>query len=111
MIKMATLNYVFFARDSSSSPSDKPLTGLTPTWVFLRKLSDGTAISPPAITEIGYGQYKLSYDPEAQGEASGQIDLGATIQSYGDRYIDLVFYLSDSRTIYNLDVAVSYRIA
>jgi hypothetical protein len=104
---MALLNYVFFARDSSSTPAHKPLTGLTPSWVFLKKLSDGTAISPPAVTEIGSGQYKLSYDPESTGEASGQLDLGATIQDYGDRYIDLVFYLSDSRTIFNLDTPVS----
>ena len=106
---MATLNYVFFARDSSTTPPGQPLTGLTPSWVFMKKLSDGSNVAPPAISEIGSGQYKLAYDPEANGEASGQIDLGTTVANPSDRFIDLVFYLSDSRTIYNLDAAVSSR--
>jgi hypothetical protein len=106
---MANLTYVFFARDMSTTPPGQPLTGLSPSWVFLKKLSDGSNITQPAITEIGSGQYKLVYDPELSGEASGQIDLGSAVANPSDRYIDLVFYISDSRTSYFLDTTVSSR--
>jgi hypothetical protein len=106
---MALLTYVFFARDSSTTPPGQPLTGLIPSWVFLKKLSDSSNLTQPAITEIGSGQYKLAFDPELSGEASGQIDLGASVVNPSDRFIDLVFYLSDSRTNYNLDATVSSR--
>lgn len=88
---MASQAYVFSVRDSQSSPPGQRVTGLTPTWVMLKKLADGSNVSPqPAITEIADGQYKFSYDPVASGEASGQVDAGNTGLADGDRYLDLL---------------------
>jgi hypothetical protein len=68
-----------------------------PTWVFLKKLSDGSAITPqPLITEVGAGQYKWSYDAMLLGEASGQIDAGATVPNPVDRFIDVILTLDNT---------------
>jgi hypothetical protein len=106
---MSSVNYIVVARDPSSTPPNTPLTGLTPSWVFLKRFSDGAAVTPPPITEVGFGQYKLAYDPEASGEVSGQIDLGASIYDLSSRLVDVAFYLNDSRTVANLDAPVSSR--
>ena len=93
------LNYGINARDSSTIPPGVRLTGLKPTWMFLQRLDTGAAITPlPVITEIQGGQYKFPFNPITSGEASGQIDLGATVAWPCDRYIDVWMYASDSNT-------------
>lgn len=53
-----------------------PVTGLTPTWSALKKVSDGTDYSPqPAISELGSGLYKTTLLSE---RVTGVLDLGAT---------------------------------
>lgn len=62
-------------------------TGMTPTFVFFKKLSDGSDVTPPTVSEVAQGQYKFTYDPAVP--ASGQIDAGSTVIDPGDRYIDV----------------------
>jgi hypothetical protein len=95
---MAAIPYVIVVRNSQSNPPGLRMTGLAPTWVFLKRLADGTDVTPePAIAEIGFGQYQFGYDPEASGEASGQIDVGATLTNLLDRYPDVVLAADSSR--------------
>lgn len=72
---MAAQNYVVFYPDVTGSP----LTGLTPTITSFCKVSDGSTISAPIVTEIsashGPGHYKFSYDPAVP--AVGIIDAGS----------------------------------
>lgn len=63
------------------------MTGLTPTFVFFKKVSDASDVSQPSVTEIAQGQYKFSYDHAVP--ATGQIDAGSGIPDPGDRYIDV----------------------
>lgn len=54
-----------------------PLTGLTPSWVSLFRVSDSSAVAQPSFTELGSGLYK--FPPPYVGEhVTGVIDLGAT---------------------------------
>lgn len=70
-------------------------TGLTVTWEYLKKVSDGTDEgSPPAFTEIGGGWYKYSYSPTE--DMVGVIDGSATITSDSDRYVPVDFTASDT---------------
>lgn len=87
---MSAITYVFTVRDTSGTNAGVRKTGLTPTFVFLKKLSDGSDVTQPSITEIAQGQYKFSYDVETSGEASCQIDAGSGLSSPSDRYIDLI---------------------
>jgi len=53
------------------------ITGLTPTITKWGK-PDGTSLTPPAVTEVGNGFYKFTYDKTVP--ASGTMDLGAGYQ-------------------------------
>lgn len=76
-----------------------PQSGLTVTWRHLKKISDGTDITPqPSVTELANGQYTVALDPEINGEAAGQLDGGSGLD-LGDRYIDVIFALDSSRAI------------
>ena len=104
---MASITYVFTVRDSSVTTGENRKTGLTPTFSQFKKLSDNTSVSAPAITEIGLGAYKFSYDSEATGETAWQIDAGNTLANYSDRYIDGLCTIDSSRISANLDAQVS----
>lgn len=68
----------------------QPLTGLTPTWVSLKK-QDGTNYTPqPAISELAGGLYKTAFLDE---RVSGVIDAGSTANP---RYIP---YSNDRGTV------------
>jgi hypothetical protein len=73
--------------------------------VFLDLLSNGMPVSAPSITEIGYGQYKFSYDAVASGEVSGQIDCGVTLTNPSDRFIDVEMVLDSSKIVQALPSA------
>ncbi len=95
---MASMGQTFAVRDTSATTGDNRKTGLSPTWVFLKRLSDGADISsPPTITEIAQGQYRFAFDAEASGEAAGQIDAGASVPNASDRYIDVLLTRDSSR--------------
>ena len=87
---MALVTFVFSVRDATSTPPGARKTALSPTWVFFKKLSDGSNLSQPSIIEIAQGQYKFSYDVATNGEASGQIDAGSSLTNASDRYIDII---------------------
>lgn len=54
----------------------QPLAGLSPTWVSLKRASDGINYTPqPSINQIGGGLYKTDFLSE---RLTGVIDLGAT---------------------------------
>jgi hypothetical protein len=80
---------VFSVRDNASYPPGERKTGLTPTWLFFKQLSDASNIAPPAIREMGGGMYAFDYDPIANHEAVGQIDAGDTLVNSSDRYVDV----------------------
>jgi hypothetical protein len=80
---------------------------LTPTWVFFAPLTPGPALTPPAITEIGHGQYLVQYDPTL-GDCSGQIDCGPTLAWPSNRFIDMVFWQTDVMLL-NLNAPVNTR--
>ena len=80
---------VFSIRDNASYPPGERKTGLTPSWLFFKRLADGSDIAPPAIREIGGGMYAFDYDPIVNHEAAGQIDVGDTLVNSSDRYVDV----------------------
>jgi hypothetical protein len=88
---------LFTVRDSTIAVGDNRITGLTPGWLFLKTLAAGSSVTTPGISEIGNGQYKFSFDAEANGECSGQIDAGASLASGSDRYIDVILTRDSSR--------------
>ncbi|MGA3067716.1 MAG: hypothetical protein ABSF29_12810 [Tepidisphaeraceae bacterium] len=94
-----TIISVFSVRDSTITTGDNRKTGLTPTFVFLKLLSNGSNVSAPTISEIAYGQYQFSYDAQANGEVSGQIDAGVTLSNPSDRYIDVEMVLDSSKIV------------
>jgi len=51
-----------------------PLAGQTPTWVSLKKVSDGSNYTQPAITALGFGLYRTAWTAE---HTTGVIDLGS----------------------------------
>lgn len=68
-----------------NSSTFEPITGLTPTWNSLLKVSDGTDFTPqPSITEIGGGKYKFTI-PSTQ--VCGIVDGGVALSDV-DRYIN-----------------------
>lgn len=85
---MAAVTFIFTVRDGASTPPGQRKSGLSPTWVHFKKLSDNSDLAQPTITEVANGQYKFSFDPAASGEAVGQIDAGVSITNDSDRYID-----------------------
>ncbi len=59
------------------SYENSPVAGLTPTWTTLKKLSDGTDVTPqPTITEIGGGFYKFDALVPTGEQWCGVIDGG-----------------------------------
>lgn len=94
---MASLPYVFTVRDNAASPPGTRKTGLTPAWVFLKRLSDLADVAQPSIIEIAQGQYGFAFDTEALGESSGQIDAGNALTNPSDRYIDVLLTRDSSR--------------
>ena len=102
---MAAIWYYFSVRDNSSNGQGAPVTGLSPVWVFLKKLADNTDITlQPAVIEVAAGVYKYSYDPEALGDAAGQVDAlganpGGVSLTPGDRYIDVFPTRESSRLL------------
>lgn len=82
---MASTIFTFSARNSGTR-----VTGLTPTFSQLRKLTDNTTIAQPGTTEVGLGVYKFSYDVETYGEAIAQIDCGTLVTLGADRYLDMI---------------------
>lgn len=95
------ISQVFTVRDSTISTGDNCKSGLTPTWRMLKKLSDLTDLPNPdataVVTPVGNGQYRVTYDAEANGEATGQLDVGAGLTNGNDRYIDVVFSRDSTR--------------
>jgi hypothetical protein len=83
---MTAIPFSFVVRDSTAGGAR--VAGLTPGFVFFKKLSDNSDVAPPAISEVGQGAYKFTYDPAAAGEAIWQVDAGAGLSAAGDRYID-----------------------
>ena len=106
------ITYVAYARDNTVAISvDGRKIGLTPTFTAFRRLDTLAAVTPPAIIEVGLGQYKFLYDPETTPgtviEIGYQIDFGATLPAASDRYQDGVCALDSSRVRVNLDAALS----
>lgn len=106
------INYVVYARDNTVAINvDGRKVGLTPTFVAFKRLDTLAALTPPAITEVGLGQYKFAYDPESTPgtviEVSYQIDFGGTLSAASDRYQDGVCALDSSRVRVNLDAVAS----
>lgn len=64
-------HFVFVAYDDQG----QPLAGLTPTFVNLKFVSDGTDASVPSITALGNGLYKTTM---FEDHVVGLIDLGDT---------------------------------
>lgn len=108
---MAYIAFYFEIRNAGD-----PVTGLTfggvgstPGWTAFKTVSinAGTGAvtlanaTPPTITEIGEGMYVAVYDPDANGEAMGQIDAGASLAS-SDRYISIAFPVDSSRIVTDL---------
>jgi hypothetical protein len=95
---MASVTVVFSVRSAGARAA-----GLTPTWAFFRRLADLVDITPqPAIVAVGGGLYKFAHDPEALGEAVGQVDAGVAVPAEADRYVDV---LVADRTGYRVDPA------
>lgn len=100
------LYYVIVCRDSTDDY--KPITGLSPTWSFLKRLADGADLPGPPISEIRGGQYRIGpVDVEAMGDCSGQVNMGQSVKSAYDRILDVEFYVSEYRAKVNLDAPVS----
>ena len=101
---MSAITYVVTARDDTASPPG--VTGLTPTWVFLKRLSDNANVAQPSISEVGFGHYKFSFDAEALTDSTGQIDFGASLTDPAARYVDVLLARESGRIITNLDAVV-----
>lgn len=67
-------------------------TGLTPAFLnaHVVKLSNGTTLTAPALTEINAtdnpGEYGWNWDPVTNGDCVGVIDGGASLTQASDRY-------------------------
>src|SRR4051794_31682153 len=90
---MTATVYEFTVRDSTATPPGTPVTGLSPTFVIFKNKATNADITPqPAISAVGNGQYKFTYDPLPGGvvtEATYQADAGSAVSgSNFDRYID-----------------------
>lgn len=111
MRDVANITQTFAVRDSTATPEGKRLTGLSPAWAFFVNLTTGVPITPqPAIVEVGGGQYRFSYDPEANGEAAGQINampIGPPLTAESDQYIDMVVTRDSSRILTALPASVA----
>ncbi len=113
---MAAEWYFFTVRDNSANGLGARVTGLTPAWVFLNTLATNAPITPqPAVLEVGQGIYKFSYDPEANGDAAGQIDAltnnTSTSLIPGDRYVDVFPTRESSRILTGITPAGQVALA
>lgn len=83
----------YYARFTNSI-TKAPIAGLTLTWTFIVKASDGTAFTPqPSFTEIGNGLYKFTVSPTQ--DLLGRIDGGAALATQ-DRYSDVALSPNDA---------------
>lgn len=94
---MAAMWFVFEVRDSTLASGDNRKVGLTPSFVMLKKLSDLSGVTPPAISELGDGLYVFSFDAETSGECVCQIDAGVSLTAGSDRYISRLLSRDSSR--------------
>ena len=113
---MASLWYYFSVRDNSATGQGTRVSGLSPSWVFLKKLADNSDIAPlPVFVEIAQGVYKYSYDSELSGDAAGQIDaVGSSTSvtlSPGDRYIDVFPTRESSRLLSGINASGQVALA
>ena len=91
--------YVLFFSDAGA-----PATGLSPTIITYKKVSDGADVgSPPAITEVGGGFYKFTATPAEALVAV--IDGSATLTNAFERYKVMQITTNDSA----LDAAITSR--
>jgi len=81
------LRKVYFTDNGSAK------TGLTPTWQYLKKVSDGTDYAQPSFTEIGGGWYKFTIDPTES--VVGVIDGGAALSLPSERYVPVEIDVTD----------------
>lgn len=72
-----------------------PLTGLHPAFSSLKKLSDGTTITFPTITEVGGGWYKFTSVVPINERWVGTIDAGVSVDVHA-RYIPVMLGFSDT---------------
>lgn len=91
------LYHIYFADQGT------PKTGLTPSFSTLAKRSDGTDITPPAISEIKGGHYKFTLTPTEV--LVGVIDGGSALTNAADRYVPCTFTPNDEF----IDAAMSSR--
>jgi hypothetical protein len=78
---MAKIQKVYFAN------AGVPETGLSPVWLTLKKVSDGSDFTPqPAITEIGGGWYKFTQPTDLSEDLTGVVDGTVTLAD-ADRYV------------------------
>lgn len=70
-----------------------PSIGLTPSFLTLKKSSDGSNISQPSILEVGGGWYKLDINPTEL--TVGVIDSGDGTMSDSDRYLPFYTDIND----------------
>ena len=71
------------------------ITGLSPTWDSLKKVSDGSDISStPSISEVGGGFYKFDADIPLNENWCGVVDAGASLDDVY-RYIPVVMGSND----------------
>lgn len=87
------------------SDNGNPATGLTLTWEYLLKVSDGIAFTPqPTFTEIGGGWYK--FDIAVSEDVVGVIDASASIAIDSERYVPI--YVSKHDFLYDVLVMPVY---
>jgi hypothetical protein len=78
-----TVPFVFVLRNNGV-----PVANLTPTFLQFRLVrTPFTALTPPAIQDLGYGQYVFLHDPVSTGEVAYVIDGGASISTAAERYV------------------------
>lgn len=84
------LRKVLIARDSKAEYA--PVTGLKPTWVHLTDADKFDQVDDkPEFHELGGGQYMVSLEARPGELFFGQVDLGPTLVSGLDRFVDVYF--------------------
>jgi len=79
------------------------VTGLSPSWVGLKRESNSVNISQPAISEVGFGWYRYDLTVPSDDRAVGVIDCGAGL-SDTNRYIDIKNeYFSNKKILTEVD--------
>lgn len=76
------------------SDNGAPATGLTPSFTTLKKVSDGSDVTPPAsVDEVGGGWYKFDIEPTEK--LIGIIDGGVALSINAERYQPVIFDVYD----------------